>query len=155
MRRLFRQSARRAKTPDNIPGQLSGFFRIWEPKRCAKLPPDQMACSGLSRIGFLRHVPMVMAADLKTPMARGVMLMAMLMTSVAMPAMAQSAAGNADSADTDTVVQQDRLAPAARQAVLLDPQVTEATARACQMAHKLGLTRAFHCLRMTRHDMAY
>lgn len=101
-----------------------------------------MACSGLSRTGFLRHVPMAMAADLKTPMARGVMLMAMLMTSAAMPAMAQSAAGNADSADTDTVVQQDRLAPAVRQAVLLDPQVTEATARACQMAHKLGLTRA-------------
>ena len=29
-----------------------------------------------------------------------------------------------------------------RQAVLLDPQVAEATARACQMAHRLGLARA-------------
>ena len=34
------------------------------------------------------------------------------------------------------------MAPAVRQAVLLHPQVSEATARACQMAHRLGLTRA-------------
>ena len=29
-----------------------------------------------------------------------------------------------------------------RHAVLLDPKVSEATARACQMAHRLGLARA-------------
>lgn len=34
------------------------------------------------------------------------------------------------------------LSPKLRQAVLLDPKVAEATARACQLAHRLGLARA-------------
>ena len=34
------------------------------------------------------------------------------------------------------------LSPRLRQAVLLDPKVAEAAARACQMAHRLGLARA-------------
>ncbi|MEL0302403.1 MAG: hypothetical protein VW989_01505, partial [Rhodobiaceae bacterium] len=34
------------------------------------------------------------------------------------------------------------LSPRLRQAVLLDPKVAEATARACQLTHRLGLARA-------------
>ena len=34
------------------------------------------------------------------------------------------------------------LSPKLRQSVLLDPKVAEATARACQIAHRLGLARA-------------
>ena len=62
----------------------------------------------------------------------------------AMPAVAETASGGSETHDqTDmAAVPQHKLAPAVRQAVLLDPQVSEATARACQMAHKLGLTRA-------------
>ena len=64
---------------------------------------------------------------------------------LALPVRAQSAdndTGAAGDQTANTTIQQDRLAPAVRQAVLLDPQVSEATARACQMAHRLGLTRA-------------
>ena len=62
----------------------------------------------------------------------------------AMPAVAETASGGSETHDqTDmAAVPQHKLVPAVRQAVLLDPQVSEATARACQMAHKLGLTRA-------------
>ena len=62
----------------------------------------------------------------------------------AMPAVAETASGGSETNDqTDmAAVPQHKLAPTVRQAVLLDPQVSEATARACQMAHKLGLTRA-------------
>ena len=45
----------------------------------------------------------------------------------------------------DTVVLNRHVAPLSprlRQAVLLDPKVAEASARACQMAHRLGLARA-------------
>ena len=61
----------------------------------------------------------------------------------AMPAVAETASGGSETNDqTDMATHQHKLAPTVRQAVLLDPQVSEATARACQMARKLGLTRA-------------
>ena len=53
---------------------------------------------------------------------------------LALPVRAQSAdndTGAAGDQTANTTIQQDRLAPAVRQAVLLDPQVSEATARAC------------------------
>ncbi|MAI21087.1 MAG: hypothetical protein CMM65_01520 [Rhodospirillaceae bacterium] len=163
MRRLLRQTTGRVHTPDNVPEKRSGVpekrsgvpekrsgLTLMSGRLClAMRAADRVACSGRSRIVSWRHLviamPTSMLSQLKAVKVRGAVLMTALLTGAALPAlpvMAQSGASDTASTETSATVQQDRLAPAVRQAVLLDPQVTEATARACQMAHRLGLTRA-------------
>jgi len=67
----------------------------------------------------------------------------MVLTGAGVPHAAPSV--EPDEAQPDQVVRNRHVAhlsPKLRQAVLLDPKVAEANARACQLAHRLGLARA-------------